>query len=831
MDTLLFLQNIILKKVYTKMGKTCLSNQSVTLSFSKSFIVRLLIIAIIMSSLIVTSSALYRGDAFERNVFDANDFRYNQSAFGYTSDLTLEFNSDSTSEFVTFYAKAGKYADNDLMFTFAANNLEINPIEKHFIKISYKTNLQKQNQAITLKSTGNDICWLDGRYLPINNNSIWTELTVDLEKICESPSLAERYPKADNPNVNISFKFFGSHDRTLSYDQYLSIRYIAFFETAEEADAFTFDAMSDAKYRALFGLDSINRETGREAEIRQYLTEAEALKNSIITSETSVTVTGTKYYVSTSGDDSNDGKSPDRPWRTLDKVNTYSFNTGDGVFFKRGDTWRAPATAPSYGNSGLFTKAGVTYSAYGTGAKPTILGSVVGTGNDAWLPTGYDNIWVFKDTFLGGRIPANIVFNNETAWGIRVTEDAKNPGYRVNRGICFNGIDYSDNSALPFTGAKDLSGNLQYWYDSDTGALYMYCDLGNPGTYFDTMEICLSGNAIRSFGKAGTDGTVIDNLCMKYFANHGVSGFNVVNFTVQNCVIGFIGGNGLGNAIESWTNSDNFIMRNNYAYQCYDCAFTAQGNATDASVTIQNVKAYNNIAEFCNSGLEFWNGVSQENYDKGVRATMKNVDLYQNYTLYAGYGWSVQRPTKDSNFFYGGIGTGICDFSNVVLRENVNMFTTNLGMYARYITPNNTYSPNGGFELKNNTYILSDKVGAYRSTGLLANFKNTSICHLPANEYNIAKLAHYGVEVGSNYKIISTNYLPYAFNTIYDVLKGDINGDGVIAPDDLIILARYLAVYERGDLVYLEKNADVDGDGSITPLDVTVLARNIAYGD
>ncbi|MCD6496328.1 MAG: right-handed parallel beta-helix repeat-containing protein, partial [Candidatus Aenigmarchaeota archaeon] len=81
---------------------------------------------------------------------------------------------------------------------------------------------------------------------------------------------------------------------------------------------------------------------------------------------------GTIYYVSSSlGDDSRDGLTPQTAWRTISKVNSMTLQPGDAVLFRRGDTWRETLTVPSSGNSTDY----ITFSAYGTGDKPRILGS------------------------------------------------------------------------------------------------------------------------------------------------------------------------------------------------------------------------------------------------------------------------------------------------------------------------------------------------------------------------------------------------------------------------------------------------------------------------
>jgi parallel beta-helix repeat protein len=90
----------------------------------------------------------------------------------------------------------------------------------------------------------------------------------------------------------------------------------------------------------------------------------------------SFTVNATVYYVSTSGSDSNTGTSTDKPWKTLAKVNSFSFNPGDQILFKRGEEWNGTITVKASGVSG----SPITYGAYGTGAKPKIYGSEKITG-------------------------------------------------------------------------------------------------------------------------------------------------------------------------------------------------------------------------------------------------------------------------------------------------------------------------------------------------------------------------------------------------------------------------------------------------------------------
>ena len=435
-----------------------------------------------------------------------------------------------------------------------------------------------------------------------------------------------------------------------------------------------------------------------DALIKKYLAESDALIEEIKNAPTTVEVTGTKYYVSSSsGNDANDGLSPETAWKTIYKVNETKFNPGDGVFFKRGDTFKFVGS--------LNGVSGITYSAYGSGAKPVFDCTVDASGAENWVPTEYPNVWEYTKPIGGDdRDVGTIIFDGGKAWGIMVT--AMKNGYRLYNGPVFNGIDpIYDIQPKPFKGEEDLEGNLEFLHDRTNDILYLYCKNGNPGEVFTKIELIDDDPGIMLVkDKAANDyahDIVIDNIDI-YGASYGVSGFDVKNVTVQYCVFRWIGGNvqgssysfsgdsvtRYGNAVESFGSSDNFIIRYNYATQVYDCCWTAQ--STGAS-TFNNMQVYKNVAEFANTGTEVWVP------DQG---TVTNLQVYDNYDRYIGYGWSHQRPGEGPHggFFYGGKNSGATYEGNSI-HNNVYLFASGSAQGANA----------GGidkFNFNNNVYVM-----------------------------------------------------------------------------------------------------------------------------
>jgi len=80
----------------------------------------------------------------------------------------------------------------------------------------------------------------------------------------------------------------------------------------------------------------------------------------------------TTYYVdSLKGNDANTGTTPDSPWRSLAKVNSFKFAAGDILLLRRGSSWREELDFPSSGSP----EAPIVIDAYGDGERPLINGA------------------------------------------------------------------------------------------------------------------------------------------------------------------------------------------------------------------------------------------------------------------------------------------------------------------------------------------------------------------------------------------------------------------------------------------------------------------------
>lgn len=95
----------------------------------------------------------------------------------------------------------------------------------------------------------------------------------------------------------------------------------------------------------------------------------------------------TFYVDSENGRDDNTGRSENAAWRSLERVNGAELKSGDTVRFKCGGVWRGSLVPLSGDENGP-----LTYTSYGEGPKPLILGSRSRSRPEDWDKIGED-LW------------------------------------------------------------------------------------------------------------------------------------------------------------------------------------------------------------------------------------------------------------------------------------------------------------------------------------------------------------------------------------------------------------------------------------------------------
>ena len=349
--------------------------------------------------------------------------------------------------------------------------------------------------------------------------------------------------------------------------------------------------------------------------------QAEEMRNKILNSKDNLKIKGTTYYISSkTGNDNNDGLTPETAWATADaiSVNAWQMKSGDAILFERGCIFR-PSTQ-------IFCKTGMSYGAYGEGAKPVIYGSVENYSKPGyWEPSNKKNVWKLDLALMDAGI---IVFNHGEAVGY------KQPGLMT------------------------LTKNGDFYHNSADNLLYLYLDKGRPNQVYKDIEIG-TRRAIFTLNSNIKD-VVIDNICMKYTGNFGVQAIGGHdNITVSNCEIGWIGGSYMidgdtgryGNGIQFWDDASNTVVKDCWIYQVYDTGVTFQGAYY---ANYDNVQFVDNLLEYCTMSIEFWNQ-ERESWHKEPDGDIKNIKISGNICRFAGYGWGNQRynPSQTSHLQAG----------------------------------------------------------------------------------------------------------------------------------------------------------------------------------
>lgn len=334
----------------------------------------------------------------------------------------------------------------------------------------------------------------------------------------------------------------------------------------------------------------------------------------IITSLFTKVLFAVNYYIdAVNGSDNNTGISPELAWKTVNKVNTFSFSPGDIISFQAGQIWRESLIC----QSGILNQP-ITYTQYGSGEKPLFLASINVCYSNYWVDNG-NNIWSLKTEYFSTEKQdiGNIIL-------IKKGETEKKAAWKR----------WSQN---------ELHSQGDFYHELDNDKLYFY-STNNPASVYSQMEAARKRNV---FFISECRHLVIDGLQAAYTGAHGTAGENTSNCTIRNCNFSWIGGSLLywsdgkptryGNGIEFWNTTNDNLVENNYFEQIYDVAMTNQGNGAS---TIRNITWKKNKTYRCEHGYETWLSNSQ--------SQMVNVVFEYNECTDTGFGWSdEQRPDKN----------------------------------------------------------------------------------------------------------------------------------------------------------------------------------------
>ncbi len=250
---------------------------------------------------------------------------------------------------------------------------------------------------------------------------------------------------------------------------------------------------------------------------------------------------GHAYYVDPAGNDSNSGTSPTSPWRTVARVNAASLQPGDVVYFKAGGQWRETLAPANGGVAG----SPITFTSYGSGAKPIISGSDLVTGwtlnsgstYQAALATQPNNVYVDGGPGWGlthagavSSMPAGSWYWSASLLYVRLA-DGSSPaahaveaatrvyGFKVNTGAG-SSFSYITIDGLEF---QRTGGYGIYFHD--------YASVGQPGL----AGIVIENNTVTQTGTGTVDGGQYYNAVHFLDETHWTDNARIINNTISYC--------------------------------------------------------------------------------------------------------------------------------------------------------------------------------------------------------------------------------------------------------------------------------------------------------
>ncbi|GLW06777.1 hypothetical protein Misp01_19070 [Microtetraspora sp. NBRC 13810] len=247
---------------------------------------------------------------------------------------------------------------------------------------------------------------------------------------------------------------------------------------------------------------------------------------------------GKQYHLDCgSGNDAASGTSPSTAWRTIDRVNTVTFQPGDSILLRRGTTCDGVLQPKGSGTAGE----PITLGAYGQGARPAI----VGGGARATVFLRNVQGWVIRDLDVSNPGPADGtprvgiyvllenygIGRNYVVRDVNVHDvpgcDCLQPELENSGGILFKAA--GSETATGFTGIKVFGNTVSGVDNTGIGAVSQWSHRlplypAGTNTYVPIRDVHIHDNRLTDMGG---DGILVQNGVDPVVERNFVDGFGV----------------------------------------------------------------------------------------------------------------------------------------------------------------------------------------------------------------------------------------------------------------------------------------------------------------
>ncbi|MFX0202567.1 MAG: right-handed parallel beta-helix repeat-containing protein [Candidatus Hodarchaeota archaeon] len=327
------------------------------------------------------------------------------------------------------------------------------------------------------------------------------------------------------------------------------------------------------------------------------------------------------------GNDNYDGLSPSAAWKTIAKVNNSSFDPGDQILLKRGETWREQLVVPSSGSAA----SPITFGAYESGNNPIIKGSDIPTSGDdalqilirnksyvtiqdldvrnAWLDGIHiDALWNMDVTDIVIR---RCTVSLAGSHGIAVSNWANTDSDHPIKNILIDSNTVYQNRKHGIVMGRlvansTISRNTVYENASNSPAGYHGISTWGPNSICRPMNIIIEYNEVYRTFLRENEGTGIqldnhtESSIVRYNISHDNEGAGFVSNETKSCEfyynISYRNGTaGTQGGLAAWDSTDLKIY-NNIFYDNKPNGMYFAGNSSDVLVK-NNILSGNNVYE------------------------------------------------------------------------------------------------------------------------------------------------------------------------------------------------------------------------------------------